>query len=104
MVGKANKFRPLNLTISLAFFKKIFKLTHNTILLNTKNNGPFHHFQQSSKILTYLSNHIAHLIVSSLNLTMEKIQTTKSNNFIGHNIYSAHLHKSLFNTLCILLH
>jgi hypothetical protein len=104
MVGKANKFRPLNLTIPLAFFLKIFKPTRNTILLNTENNRPFYHFHYSSKILTYLPNHIAHLIVSSLKLTVEKNQTTKSSNFIGYNIYSAHLHKSLFNTLCILLH
>jgi hypothetical protein len=56
---------------------------------------PFYHFHWSSKILTNLPIPITHLIISSLKIIKKKIQTTKSSNFIVHNIFSAYLHTSL---------
>jgi hypothetical protein len=40
------------------------------------------------QIFTNLPNPITHLNVSSLKITKKKIQTTKSSNFISHNIFS----------------
>jgi hypothetical protein len=49
------------------------------------------------KILTTLPNLITLLIICSLNINKKKIQTTKSNIFIGHNssLFS-HLNISLY--------
>jgi hypothetical protein len=48
-------------------------------------------------------NPITQFTAGSLKVFKKQIQTTKSSNFIGHNIFSAHLYTSLFNTLCISL-
>jgi hypothetical protein len=84
--------------------KKIFKLTQTPIFLNIENNGLFLlDFHWSFKILTDLAKLIIHLTITSLKIIEKKIQTTKSNNFVAHNIFSLHLQPSLFNTLYILI-
>jgi len=55
----------------------------------------FYHFHWYSRILTLLPNPITHLLVSSLEITKKRFYTIKSGNFIGHNIFSSHLHKHI---------
>lgn len=49
-----------------------------------------------------LGNLITYLIISSFIITKKIIQIAKSNHFIGHDTFFAHLHTSLFNALCII--
>jgi hypothetical protein len=84
--------------------KKNLQVTQTPILLNVENNGLFLlDFHWSFKIFTYLTKPVIHLTITSFKIIGKKIQTTKSNNFIAHNIFSSHLQPSLFNTLYILL-
>jgi len=54
---------------------------------------PFYHFHSSSNFFIKFSQTLlsTHLTLSSLKINKEKIQTSKSCNFIGHNIFSAHM-------------
>jgi len=84
--------------------KKNLQVTQTPILLNVENNGLFLlDFHWSFKIFTYLTKPVIHLTITSFKIIGKKIQTTRSNNFIAHNIFSSHLQPSLFNTLYILL-
>jgi hypothetical protein len=65
---------------------------------------PFYHFHWSSKnFVTFCKTLLStHLTLSSLKINKEKLQTSKSCNFIGH--ITSFLHTRLFNTLYILVH
>jgi hypothetical protein len=80
------------------FWPELIPIAKNTLPI-----VPFDHFHWSFKILWNLPNPITHLTIHFLKITIKKIQTTKSNNFISHNIFSSHLYTSLFNTLYIIV-
>lgn len=94
-----NKNYTVNYYFTQDFIKKtnldheIQQSLHTTLFcLGLKIMVIFYH-----KILTTLPNLITLLIVCSLNINKKKIQTTKFNNFIGHNSFLfAHLNISLY--------